>query len=140
MADNLCRPTGARYSRPRLSVVRQFSEAAGIKPSTAAQLISGNGKLVDRLVKILHACRTSQNPALADRIMRPLLEAWCEPPVVQYGPHLLRDAVKADAQEDVVRTEWQLGEADLDRYLRALDREIAEKCLLRESLMKCAGR
>ncbi len=140
MRDMLADAETRHYSRPRLSVVRQFAESANVTPAHAKQLISGNGKLVDRIVKILHACRTAHRPDMADRIMRPILEAWCEPAAVAYGPALLRDAVKADAQEEVVRTEWQLGEAKLDAYLRALDREIAEKCLLREALMRKAGR
>ncbi len=124
-----------------MSVVRHFAEAAGVTNGHAKQLISGNGKLVDRVVKILHACRTARRPEVADRIMRPILEAYFEPHAPDYTPALICEAVKADAAEDVARTEWLLSaQKDPDRFLKTLDREIYEKCALREALMRKLGR
>lgn len=137
MARDLPALRDRRHSRPRQSVVRHFAHAEDVSEQHAAQLISGNGKLWDRVEQFIYSCRATGKDAMLDRKMRPILKAYFAITLARAtsASQALHEAAQADAAEDVARSDWQAGAITKADYLRRLNQEIARACALRDTLM-----
>ena len=136
MPETIARSARRAHSQRPLSVVRTFAESADVTRAHAAQLLkeTGNNNLWARVEKFIYACRAAGNEDMLWEKMGPLLDLCLNVIPETFGPRLLHEAVQADADEDVARSDWQAGSLSKEQYVRKLDRQIVRACALRDAL------
>lgn len=128
-----------RWGNDRVSdpIGRYVAPQLGLTPASAAQLLRGPQAINLRCAHYIGAFRALGDDIRLARFWDPMQRAYDQreaPPLCDAVIHL---AQEADAAEDVAETDFLLdrSDANLDRLIRASDRDILRETARRDALV-----
>ncbi|MGH2671143.1 MAG: hypothetical protein ACRDH5_18875, partial [bacterium] len=119
------------------ALVQRLARRIGYTPATMSQKLWGPQRLNLQVVEVIHECRRGAQDELLYRWLKPILDAYSSteaPPLVPATWNLEQEA---DAHEDIAELAYTLEPTDvnLDRLIRALDRQVLRSTALRDALV-----